>query len=90
MAPEVPTKDWFIHVDSICSLVGYRRYGLTDDELADQLKAISQDARRFAESVGDRYVGGFPITLEAMVAFARAHGQLDRLSALVESEREDT
>lgn len=29
------------------------------------------------------YQGGFPITLEAMVAHARAYGQLDRLRQLV-------
>jgi hypothetical protein len=86
---DVPTRDWFIHVDSVCSLVANRRYGLEDDELAAQLKAISWDARGFAETVGDRYVGGFPITLETMVEFARTGGQLDKLRELV-GEREET
>ena len=54
--------------------VGYRRYGLTDDDLADQLKQISRDARRFADEVGDRYVGGFPITVEAMKVMLEKHG----------------
>ena len=80
---DTPTRDWFIKVDSVCSLIAHRRYGLTDAELAADLKQISLDARRFADTVGDRYVGGFPITLEAMVAHAEAHGQLGRLRELV-------
>ena len=81
---DAPTRDWFIKVDSVCSLIAHRRYGLTDDELAAELKEISREARRFADTMGDRYVGGFPITLEAMVAHAKAHGQLDRLRELVQ------
>jgi hypothetical protein len=81
---DTPTKDWFVHVDSICSLVGNRRYGLEDDELARQLIDISAAARLFAETVGDRYVGGFPITLETMVAFAKSAGRLDELREMLD------
>ena len=71
---DVPDREWFNHVDSVCSLVGNRRYGLADDDLAYQLKQISLDARRFADEVGDRYVGGFPITAEAMKVMLEKNG----------------
>jgi len=80
---DLPTKEWFTKVDSVTSLVGHRRYGLTDDDLASQLIEISGEARMFAKTVGDRYVGGFPLTLDVMVAHAKAHGQLDKLRVLL-------
>lgn len=80
---DTPNRDWFIKVDSVCSLVGNRRYGLADDELARELIEVSGEARRFADTVGDRYVGGFPITLEAMVAHAAASGRLEELASKV-------
>lgn len=79
---DTPTRDWFIYVDSTCSYVAHRRLP-NGEELARELIEISHQARRFAETVGDRYVGGFPITLEAMVAHARASGQVDRLRDLL-------
>lgn len=51
------------------AVVGLRRY-------ADLLERPEQQS--------DRYSGGFPITLETMVAHARAHGQLDRLRELLD------
>lgn len=79
---DYPTRAWFTKVDSITSLVGYRK--TLDEEAITELKAVSREARGFADSVGDRYVGGFPITLDAMVAFAKANGQLDRLRQLID------
>ena len=49
---DLPTKEWFTKVDSVTSLVGHRRYGLTDDDLASQLIEISGEARMFAKTVG--------------------------------------
>ena len=48
---DLPTKEWFTKVDSVTSLVGHRRYGLTDDDLASQLIEISGEARMFAKTV---------------------------------------
>lgn len=80
---DYPTRTWFIKVDSITSLVAYR---LTlDAEAIAELKSVSAEARRFAEEVGDRYVGGFPITLETMVAFAKANNALDQLRQLIDN-----
>lgn len=79
---DYPTRTWFTKVDSITSLVGYRK--TLDDEAIAELKSVSREAREFAVSVGDRYVGGFPITLESMVAFAKANGQLDQLRQLID------
>ena len=50
---DLPTKEWFTKVDSVTSLVGHRRYGLTDDDLASQLIEISGEARMFAKTVGE-------------------------------------
>jgi hypothetical protein len=80
---DVPTANWFHKVDGMVGLVVYRHeLDPPDDELVRDLKEIIGEARRFAKTVGDRYVGGFPITLETMVKFAQTHGKLDELVEL--------
>lgn len=84
---DYPTTNWFHKLDGTLGLVVHRTTLHQDEpELVRDLSNIITEARRFAETVGDRYVGGFPITLETMVAFAKAHERLDDLRTMVEAE----
>jgi hypothetical protein len=56
---DVPTANWFHKVDGIVGLVVHRhQLDPPDDELVRDLNEIISEARRFAKTVGDRYVGG--------------------------------
>ena len=71
------------HLSAIC-----RRYGRHfDGEFLNEMTDTYLGLRKWYESPeSHRYAGGFPITLETMVAHAKAHGQLDRLRELVREE----
>ena len=86
MSLDTPNQDWFHDVDGIVSLVASRHSANLPADLVSNLKTISADARRFAQN--DRYVGGFPITLGAMVAHAKAHGRTDELLRLITADEE--
>lgn len=73
-----------IEADSHLSAIVHRYSRHFDEDFLKEMSATSRGLRCWYESPESvRYAGGFPITLEALVAYVRATGQVDRLREMI-------
>lgn len=80
-------RDLAIEADSHLSVIVHRyARDLPDDLLAEMRETYTALRAWYQSPESQRSAGGFPITLSAMVAHAKAHGQLGELRRLVEGE----